>query len=128
MLDIDYFKKVNDTYGHEAGDEVLVTLANILNDKQKENNDFHVCRWGGEEILLLYEGQDINNDAIIHEFEKLRQLVQNTVVSYKNTEIKITVTIGLAFYNNGITVQQLISTADDNLYAGKKAGRNRVVY
>ena len=57
MLDIDFFKKVNDTYGHEAGDEVLVTLADILNNKQKENSDFHVCRWGGEEFLLLYEGQ-----------------------------------------------------------------------
>lgn len=128
MLDIDYFKKVNDTYGHEAGDEVLVTLANILNAKQKENNDFHVCRWGGEEFLLLYEGHDVNKDEIVHEFEKLRQLVQNTVISYKNIEIKITVTIGLAFYNNGITVQQLINAADDNLYVGKKAGRNRVVY
>lgn len=128
MLDIDYFKKVNDTYGHEAGDEVLVTLADILNKKQNENNDFHVCRWGGEEFLLLYEGHQKNKDELVHEFEEIRQLVQNTAVSYKNTDIKITVTIGLAFYENGITIQQLINTADDNLYAGKNAGRNRVVY
>lgn len=128
MLDIDFFKKVNDTYGHEAGDEVLITLAGILNDRQKANSDFHVCRWGGEEFLLLYECQQKDMDSVVREFEEIRRIAQDTVVVYKNTEIRISVTIGLAFYKKGTTIQQLINTADDNLYQGKKAGRNQVVY
>ena len=127
MLDIDYFKKVNDTYGHEAGDKVLVTLAGLLNEKQKENNDFHVCRWGGEEFLLLYEGNQKSKEEIVSEFEEIRRLLQDMVISYKNTDIRITVTIGMAFYEDGTTIEQLLNIADHNLYEGKKAGRNRVI-
>ena len=128
MLDIDFFKKVNDIYGHDAGDTVLVTLADILNSKQKENNNFYVSRWGGEEFLLLYEGDQNDKEKIVSEFEEIRQCLQDTVISYKNENIRITVTIGLAFYQEGTTIQQLLNIADDNLYTGKKSGRNRVVY
>ena len=128
MLDVDYFKNVNDTYGHDAGDEVLITLARILDSRHKADEDFHACRWGGEEFLVLCEYHDKGIDDIVQKFEEIRQAVQNTVVTHKDTEIRITVTVGLAFYQDGMTIQQLINTADDNLYKGKQEGRNKVVY
>lgn len=127
MLDVDYFKKVNDTYGHDAGDEVLVMLAQILRGKHEENEGFHVSRWGGEEFLVFYERHQKNREDVIQEFEDLREQIQETVVKYNDNEIRITVTIGLAFYEKGETIHSLIKEADNNLYSGKENGRNRVV-
>ena len=127
MLDIDFFKKINDTYGHDAGDEVLVALAKILRDKHDENEGFHVSRWGGEEFLVFYERHQKSREDVIEEFDALRQKIQDTVIQYNNSTINITVTIGLAFYEKGETINSLIKVADKNLYEGKNAGRNRVV-
>ena len=126
MLDIDYFKKINDTYGHDAGDEVLVTLAKILLDKHIENEGFHVSRWGGEEFLVFYERHQKTQEEVIQEFDALRQKIEDTVIEYNNKQINITVTMGLAFYENGKSIHTLIKEADENLYEGKNAGRNRV--
>lgn len=127
MLDVDLFKKVNDTYGHDVGDEVLMSLGKILRDKQENNDCFHVSRWGGEEFLIFNEGYQKNKEAIICEFDALRKQIENTVVEYKGKDISVTVTIGLAFYQKGKTIHSLIKEADDNLYAGKNSGRNKVV-
>ena len=127
MIDIDYFKKINDTYGHDAGDEVLVMLAKILRDKHEENESFHVSRWGGEEFLVFYERHQKSREEVIQEFDALRQKIQDTVIQYNQSNINITVTIGLAFYEKGETIHSLIKVADKNLYEGKNAGRNRVV-
>ena len=126
MLDIDYFKKINDTYGHDAGDEVLVTLAKILLNKHGANEGFHVSRWGGEEFLVFYERYQKSEEDVIREFDALRQQIEDTVIDYNGKEISITVTIGLAFYEKGKTIHALIKEADENLYEGKNAGRNRV--
>ncbi len=127
MMDVDLFKKVNDTYGHDVGDEVLLTLANLLYEKQENIPGFYVSRWGGEEFLVFYEKYNKAQEDVIGIFEELRQQIQDTVVKVDNKEIQITVTMGLAFYNDGENIQNLIKIADDNLYKGKKSGRNRVV-
>lgn len=127
MMDVDLFKRVNDTYGHDAGDEVLLMLAHLLYEKQENISGFYVSRWGGEEFLVFYEKYSMNKEAVMQEFDELRKQIQNTVVKVDNREIQITVTMGLAFYYEGENIQKLIKIADDNLYKGKKAGRNRVI-
>lgn len=127
MLDVDHFKKVNDTFGHDAGDEVLVMLAKMLRGKYEENEGFHVSRWGGEEFLVFYERYQKTREEVIQEFEDLRKQIQDTVVKCNGNDIRITVTIGLAFYEKGETIHSLIKEADNNLYIGKENGRNRVV-
>lgn len=127
MMDVDLFKRVNDTYGHDAGDEVLLTLAHLLYEKQERIPGFYVSRWGGEEFLVFYEKHNKDNNEIFNLFDELRKQIQDTVVKVDNKEIQITVTIGLAFYQEGETIPELVKIADDNLYEGKKAGRNRVV-
>lgn len=127
MLDVDYFKKINDTYGHDVGDEVLIKLGKILHDKQENNDGFHVSRWGGEEFLVFYEGYKENKENIVCEFDDLRKQIETTIVESKTKDICVTVTIGLAFYEKGKTMHSLIKEADDNLYSGKNSGRNKVV-
>ena len=127
MIDVDLFKRVNDTYGHDAGDEVLLSLAHMLYEKQEKIPGFYVSRWGGEEFLVFYEKYSKNKEEIIRDFDSLRKQIQDKVVNVDNKEIQITVTMGLAFYEDGENIQNLIKLADDNLYEGKKAGRNRVV-
>ena len=127
MMDVDFFKKINDTYGHDAGDEMLLSLAHMLYEKQEQIPGFYVSRWGGEEFLVFYERYKEDKEGIIRIFEDLRNQIQDNVVTVDNKEIRITVTMGLAFYEEDESIQNLIKFADDNLYEGKKAGRNRVV-
>jgi diguanylate cyclase (GGDEF)-like protein len=127
MFDADFFKKVNDTYGHDAGDEVLKNLADILGNHDSGQKKFSVCRWGGEEFLAMYK-YDGTHEAVVDEFEGLRKTIENRDIMYEDTKIKITVTIGLAFYRNGKSIDELLKEADDLLYDGKLAGRNRVSY
>ncbi len=127
MMDVDLFKRVNDTYGHDAGDEVLLMLAHLLYEKQENIPGFYVSRWGGEEFLVFYEKYNKDSKEVIRIFDELRQEIQDTVVKVDDKEIQITVTMGIAFYSEGEPIQKLIKIADDNLYEGKKAGRNRVV-
>lgn len=126
MFDADYFKKVNDTYGHDAGDEVLKTLADILVG-HIDKDRFSVCRWGGEEFLAMYV-YDGSKENVIDMLESLRATIENTDILYKETKIRITVTIGLAFYQSGSSLETTIKEVDTLLYNGKEAGRNRVSY
>lgn len=128
MMDVDFFKKVNDTYGHDAGDEVLLALAHLLYEKQEKTNGFYVSRWGGEEFLVFYEKYAMDKEKIIQEFDALREQIQNMCIRVDSKDIRITVTIGLAFFEKGETITELIKFADDNLYEGKKSGRNKVVF
>lgn len=128
MIDVDFFKKINDTYGHDAGDEVLKMLASVLDAKNKEKENFQVCRWGGEEFLIFYGNCNGNQDEIVSEFEDIRKQIEDAVVEYEGKKIKVTITIGLAFHKNGTGVEELIKIADDNLYVGKQNGRDRVIY
>lgn len=127
MLDVDFFKNINDTYGHDVGDEVLVAIANILKELQDNEDGMHVCRWGGEEFLVFYENYRLSDAEMVEIFENLRKKVERTEIVHKNDIIKVTVTIGVAFCKKGTSVQRVICQADDNLYEGKRAGRNRVI-
>ena len=119
LLDIDDFKKVNDTYGHNCGDYILNRIANLSKQVCK---DCIVCRWGGEEFIILSPkrcGTDI--------LETLRQRIENEEFLFEGNTIKLTVTIGAAVYDSKIANNDWISRADEKLYCGKSGGKNRLV-
>lgn len=123
MCDIDDFKKVNDTYGHDSGDIVLKEVSQIVIQQIKSHG--YVCRWGGEEILIL-----VNTPA--KEFtkniaENIRRNVANHLFETGNHWIHCTLTLGVSVYREGDTIEETITTADYNLYQGKRNGKNTVV-
>ena len=122
--DIDFFKKVNDTYGHDAGDEVLKFIANLM--RAECRSDSFIARWGGEEFLLVFP--DCNGDNAYVALEGLRNVIRKSVIKVKDQEIKITMTFGLAEIGYDKDEQTAIKEADEKLYIGKQNGRNQVVF
>lgn len=125
MLDIDFFKKVNDTYGHQCGDRVLQGIASILKEKSREINI--VGRYGGEEFIML--APIAGYKTALYMAERLRQLVEGTDFRDESTgnRFKVTVSAGVAVWNNKIkTGKELVKLADDAMYLAKESGRNRV--
>ncbi len=122
IADIDFFKKVNDTYGHTAGDEVLVSVAQIM--KKSMAGKGFAARWGGEEFLLVYTGCDM--ETTLTYLEMLVEAIREMCVEYDDKAIKITISIGVAT-GNGDSVDKVLCTADNRLYHAKKEGRDRVV-
>lgn len=122
IADIDFFKKVNDTYGHIAGDEVLVSVAQIM--KKSMAGKGFAARWGGEEFLLVYTGCDM--ETTLTYLEMLVEAIREMCVEYGDKVIKITISIGVAT-GNGDSVDKVLCTADNRLYHAKKEGRDRVV-
>lgn len=122
IADIDFFKKVNDTYGHTAGDEVLVSVAQIMKKSMAEKG--FAARWGGEEFLLVYTGCDM--ETTLTYLEMLVEAIREMCVEYDDKVIKITISIGVAT-GNGDSVDKVLCTADNRLYHAKKEGRDRVV-
>ncbi|HIP93635.1 MAG TPA: diguanylate cyclase [Desulfurobacteriaceae bacterium] len=121
ILDIDFFKKINDTYGHLVGDEALKELAQLL--KESLPPSFVVARYGGEEFVVVMPFTDI--DKAYEYMENIRKKVENRKFTSKN--INITVRIGVAQYKDGMSLQDFLFEADKKLYTAKKLGRNRVV-
>ncbi len=121
MLDIDNFKKVNETYGHDIGDRVIVSLANLL--KQNTKNSDLVARFGGEEFCIAL--RSVDKKQAIGFFAKLRKTISDLTIKIGSKNIKFTVSIGIAFSDNKI-VQELIKEADEALYGAKQSGKNRV--
>ncbi len=124
MGDIDFFKKVNDSYGHDAGDEVLKAVANTM--LRICGKDAFVSRWGGEEFLLVFAGK--NGDETFEIIENIRTYVMEHPVKIWDKEIPVTMTFGLAEYDFEGNTETTIKEADRKLYVGKENGRNRVVY
>lgn len=120
MADIDYFKKINDTYGHNVGDYCLQKLAEILRGYSDQAT---VGRWGGEEFLIYLPAEKSKPDF----FENLRRKVEETEFCFENNNIKVTITIGIAKRNIHASVEKWIQQADENLYIGKNKGRNMCV-
>ncbi|MEI7903903.1 MAG: sensor domain-containing diguanylate cyclase [Candidatus Firestonebacteria bacterium] len=122
FLDIDNFKKVNDTYGHEAGDRVLKMLAKTLASNVRAFDV--ICRWGGEEFAVLIER--IGPEQLASRAEELRMLVaQSAILSGKET-LKVTISIGGTLSKDDDTVSSITERADKLMYQSKQAGKNRV--
>ncbi len=122
--DIDHFKNINDTYGHECGDEVLRRLSELFKTQMKGIG--RVARWGGEEFLFLYE--NMNGDDAWNELSKLQLKINRLEVPYGDQILHVTMTMGLTEYDTHISLDENIKQADDKLYKGKNSGRNRIVY
>jgi len=124
MVDIDYFKKVNDTYGHQIGDNVLITLAKKIKTAIREGDIF--ARVGGEEFALLLQNSSLKEATNIA--EKLRILIEKTSFTYHESTINITISIGVSTSKKDtiFSLETLYETADTQLYKAKKLGRNRV--
>lgn len=119
-FDIDHFKRVNDTWGHDVGDEVLKAVATLV-----ARCPGHAARLGGEEFAILLEGWDLL-DAY-HEAERLRIAVEELAISGAWGMLKVTMSLGVAEHQIGQSVDQMLKAADVALYAAKTGGRNRVI-
>ncbi|MBO4347360.1 MAG: diguanylate cyclase [Lachnospiraceae bacterium] len=120
--DIDDFKKVNDTYGHDCGDKVLVMVADTISSQMRDG-DF-VCRWGGEEILILVNG---NLEAAKALGDRILEKICANEVTHDNKTIKVTMTFGVAEANESLRIEDFIQKADNRLYYGKSHGKCQVV-
>lgn len=121
LLDIDWFKRLNDTYGHQMGDEVLKFLARIM--KTAARKEDYCCRFGGEEFMIILPSASL--DAAYSAAERLRETIAATV---SPTGESITVSLGVAHYpGSASNVEELVAQADESLYKAKKSGRNRTV-
>lgn len=124
IVDIDHFKKVNDIYGHEAGDAVLAAFAKVL---KKESRTVDVVgRFGGEEFLALLSETDLDGGVIFA--EKVRKHVEKARFIYKGKRINVTVSTGVSQRSDHVSLNAAINSADEYLYKAKKEGRNRVEY
>ena len=125
ICDIDNFKRVNDTYGHGCGDDVLKKVAEVISTAAEKSSS--VCRWGGEEFLILFDDTETEKAAEITEF--IRRNIEETNFSFESGAPDITMTFGVAgtecFPELGLDL--LIAKADERLYNGKKSGKNCVV-
>ncbi|MBN2195499.1 MAG: GGDEF domain-containing protein [Polyangiaceae bacterium] len=125
LLDIDHFKLVNDTYGHQAGDTALVAMANAVMENLRTEDVF--ARYGGEEFAIILRG--IDRPSAYHVGERFRIIIESLRIEVGGTIITVTVSVGAASLKccTDETTEGLIATADRRLYAAKHAGRNRVV-
>ena len=123
MCDIDHFKHVNDTYGHNAGDEVLKHVANTLSGSIKIDDG--AFRWGGEEFILLLPHRTLEETAVFA--EELRKAIEADVINFEGTDIKITMSFGVSEINTSLTTEENVEGVDAKLYYAKEHGRNRVV-
>jgi diguanylate cyclase (GGDEF)-like protein len=126
LVDIDHFKKVNDTYGHDEGDKVLKEVAKVLADKVRDTDLIGtkiVGRYGGEEMAIILPNTDLEGAKVVG--ERLRKSIQE---EFKDTKTKITISAGISTYNPKESIEQLYKSTDEKLYQAKDQGRNKVIY
>ncbi len=123
MLDIDHFKMINDTYGHPVGDKFLVEIASLMK-KHTRDSDI-VCRYGGEEFLLVFPGTALASAA--RRAEEIRQVCTEIIIQHEGKDLNVTISVGVATYpTHGKEAEEIIIKADKALYQSKQSGRNRV--
>ena len=126
ICDIDFFKKVNDTYGHSAGDLVLVEFASVVTEVIRKDNDI-VCRYGGEEFVIVFPNTPIERAHML--VERIRTAVEKKLFVWDNNTIKITASFGVTSFppttGNDVSAASLIGKADNLLYIAKNDGRNQ---
>jgi diguanylate cyclase (GGDEF)-like protein len=125
MVDLDNLKPLNDTFGHDAGDEVLRALAHLLRDNLRKSDIS--CRYGGDEFVLVLPDSSVADTR--HRVEKIRDLVKEKQIRHDGKLLDpITISVGIAAApEHGSTAAELIQAADHAMYAAKQAGRNRIV-
>jgi len=121
MFDIDHFKKFNDTYGHQTGDEVLQQVAEFVQDTIRKTDVF--CRYGGEEFAVILCGSDAEQGFLVA--EKIRKVVERIKIQTPIDTTKVTISLGVAQYLPGDDEEEMIKKADSALYQSKERGRNR---
>ena len=124
ILDIDNFKNVNDTYGHNVGDKALKAFAEVLRDAETDN--IYVSRWGGEEFLVVLTGDNTYQRAKAL-LEQIRIDTTNIRISTDNEELSITVSCGIAKWQQDERASKTINRADSYLYIAKNNGKNQVI-
>ncbi|MCP4679279.1 MAG: diguanylate cyclase [Deltaproteobacteria bacterium] len=128
LLDIDFFKKVNDTYGHRTGDKVLIAVTDVISATIRTEDV--LARYGGEEFAVIAQGTDLEGGGALA--ERIRKRIADTPVTAaedSSTIVKVTASIGVATSKPGLASQPdaMVSAADKNLYEAKETGRNKVV-
>lgn len=120
MIDIDNFKKINDTYGHDVGDKILINLVSIIENSSR--NDDILIRWGGEEFIMILKVSSENGLKIA--LENLRKTIENSKI---NNLPQITCSFGGTLYKDNELITDTIKRADESLYVAKNQGKNRII-
>lgn len=123
LCDIDHFKEFNDSFGHDCGDFVLVSIAKII--YQMIRNQDHISRWGGEEFLLILPDTDLKGSGFVA--EKIRQNIAEENFVFNGQNLSVTMTLGVTIFDNTLAIDECIKNSDTALYEGKEKGRNQVV-
>ncbi|MCQ2242050.1 GGDEF domain-containing protein [Treponema sp.] len=124
IFDIDDFKKINDTYGHDKGDEVLQAIGKVL--LGFENELITTCRWGGEEFLILRQ-YSIYNNSMPDLAKKIAAKISQLEFNSDGTKFKITITAGCANSGKDLSINEVLKNADNRLYRGKETGKNKII-
>jgi diguanylate cyclase (GGDEF)-like protein len=124
MMDIDYFKKINDQFGHDCGDIVLKEVSQIIKDTIRTTDC--IARWGGEEFLLFLPMTPIDGALLVA--EKVRRKIEEHHFDCQSVCIKATMTLGIALYQEGLSLDEVVKQADVAVYNGKNNGRNQVYH
>jgi diguanylate cyclase (GGDEF)-like protein len=122
MLDIDHFKRLNDSFGHPAGDAVLKNSARVL-DRQLRRGDLS-ARYGGEEFVVILPGTE--EAGAVHLAERIRSALEKSQLIFEGTRIGVTASLGVAVWDGAADPEALVAAADRALYAAKQGGRNQV--
>ena len=123
IFDIDDFKKVNDIYGHLCGDYILKRISEIATDTVR---DSFVCRYGGEEFIIIAKCYG-DLEQVKGKIDRIRQLIEEGNFVFNETNVKVTITIGISKYEEGLSIDKWIDNSDDKLYKGKNSGKNVTV-
>lgn len=124
ICDIDKFKRVNDTYGHNAGDDVLAFTAHLLEECCGENDSIY--RWGGEEFIMIMRDTDL--EGAVQKAEGIRVKLMESDIDADGTTIRCTLSFGCSLFDTDLSIEENVSAADEKLYTAKESGRNRVCY
>lgn len=123
IMDLDDFKKFNDTYGHECGDFVLISITKLILANIRESDCF--ARWGGEEFIFMLAGTSLEGASNL--LEKIQKNLNETTFIYNETKLKVTFTCGLSQISLTDNIDKSLGNADKALYVGKNSGKNKVV-
>lgn len=122
LLDLDHFKQVNDTHGHDVGDEVLRAVGKVLKDMTRYHDV--VARLGGEEFAVV--APNLDGDLLLRLAERIRRAIANSVVMSGNVRLRVTTSVGLSLWDGRESAEDFFRRADKQLYEAKRLGRNRV--